>query len=120
MKRVIILGLILAAFLADPGTGSPLKGKASLGFKKMEKESAIEFEEIFRGGERACVIVQGDHNPIVDLELSVFDSRGKLVAKEERSGDLLAAIWYPPRDAVYKIRLVNPGTDFNVVYISLK
>jgi hypothetical protein len=106
--------------LASAGTGSPLTGKRSLGTKRIEGFSFLIFKEKFRGGERACVIVKGDHKPVVDLGVYIYDEKDRLVAEDKGGGEYVAAIWYPPRDAVYKVKIHNTGTDFNDCYISLK
>jgi hypothetical protein len=121
MKR---LGLLVACGLlwccgplADGGPVDRLKpGRARLESK--ERGKLGEFD--FKGGERACVIVMGDHNPIVDLVLEIRDAEEQVVAKYDRGGDIGAAIWYPPRDGRYSIHLYNPGKEYNEVYVVIK
>jgi hypothetical protein len=121
MKRILLLA-VCASVLAipGPGAGSPVEGKLSLGRQRIPERARARIDKEFRGGERACVIVKGDHEPVVDLELSVYDDRGKLVAEDKAGGDFVAVIWYPPRDAVYRIEFFNPGAAYNDLYISLK
>ncbi len=121
MKRsIVFLAIILPLLLVALGTGSPLSGKRNLGRKRIEGDSNLIIREKFRGGERACVMVKGDHNPVVDLGVYVYDEKDQLVAQDEAGGEYVAAIWYPPRDAVYKIRIHNTGERYNACYISLK
>jgi hypothetical protein len=74
----------------------------------------------FKGGERACVIVEGDHRPVVDLFLTVYDADGKVVAEDRRGGDLCAVVWYPPVDGDYTLEVHNTGTVFNAISLSFK
>ncbi len=120
MERLVFLGS-LALILSLPASGgsSPLKGKHAAK-EKISEQSALPLEMEFKGGERACVIVRGDHRPVVDLRVTVYDAQGKVVAKDDRGGDIVTVIWYPPRDAVYRIEIVNPGEAYNVCYVSFK
>jgi hypothetical protein len=82
------------------------------------------FTQTFKGGERACVMVVGDHQPVVALRLKVEDASGNLVAEDNYGGDYCAVIWYPPRDGKYRISIDVPHIggpeDFNRLYISVK
>lgn len=121
MKRIVLfLAVGSALCFATLGSSSPLTGKRNLGVKRIEGTDFITFKEKFRGGERACILVKGDHNPVVDLGVAVYDEKDRLVVKDEGGGEYVAAIWYPPRDAVYKIKIVNSGTQHNMCYISMK
>ncbi len=131
MKRLaaLLTAVVLVTASGHVGIGSPVSGQKRVGSDiKIEPKAAFEFTEKFRGGERACVIVRGDHksevrgdpDSEVDLGVHVFDQHSNPVIKVENSGDLVSAIWYPARDAVYKIKIVNPGPTTNNCYISLK
>jgi hypothetical protein len=121
MIRLSFLSMLLLMIAAaTSGNTSPVDGKQALGRARIEAADHLVFEKEFRGGERACVIVKGDHEPVVDLSLSVYDAKGVLVARDAGAGDYVAVIWYPPRDARFRIEIVNPGTQFNQCYISLK
>jgi hypothetical protein len=118
-RTACVVALCLALFPAGLGNGSPVGGKRSLSHDIPEYSNFL-LEETFRGGERACVIVKGDHKPVVDLKLVVYDQKDQVVVKDERGGDLVGVVWYPPRDAVYKIKIHNPGKEYNRCYISFK
>jgi hypothetical protein len=121
MKRVtFLLAGVLPLLLVALSSSSPLTGKRNLGVKRIEGTDFITFKEKFRGGERACILVKGDHNPVVDLAVAVYDENDRLVVKDDAGGEYVAAIWYPPRDAVYKIKILNSGTQHNMCYVSLK
>jgi hypothetical protein len=80
-------------------------------------------QKTFRAGERACVLVIGDHKPVVDLTVTIYDAAGQVVVQDRGkggTGDFVAAIWYPPRTADYRIEVLSPGTDFNKCYIAIK
>jgi len=77
----------------------------------------------FRGGERACVVAVGDHEPVVDMGLVVYDEAGRKVAEDagnEAAPDYVAVIWYPPRDGKYVIEIRSAGEIENRVFISLR
>jgi hypothetical protein len=101
----------------------------------LDKDTVLEEGKVgdrvkFKGGRRACVIVEGDHNPVVPVILEVHDEKGKLVgvdnprqhaASDNAPGnDVCAVIWYPPRDGYYKITIKNLGTQWNQCWIAIK
>lgn len=111
-------GALLAAW--NDGSGSPVTGRRSLGSKnKFDGSGSFGFKETFRGGERACVVVRGN-NPSDNLAVHVFDQDGHPVVQVENRGDLVAAIWYPPRDALYHIKVMSPESKSKSCYIALK
>ena len=118
MKRM--LGYVpLVLFIATSGgDGGPVKGartqKARIGAK-----SHSEFEDKYQAGRRACVIAMGDHKPPVDISIAVYDDANQLIT-EERSVDYVAAIWYPPRTANYKVVVKNSGEEYNEMYLVFK
>jgi hypothetical protein len=102
---------------------SPLQGQAALQ-KKVLGGEVLQFKLKFKGGQRACVIVIGDHRPVVSLDLKVEDDKGKLIGQDKYGGDFCAVIWYPPRDAEYVISVAVPHNgseeDFDTLYIAVK
>lgn len=114
-----LLAAMLLLFAWSTGVGAPVNGPRSLGSKNSLADGAFELKEAFRGGERACVIALAI-NPKDDLAIEVFDDRGRMVARVENNGDLIAAIWYPPRDAVYRIKISSPEGKSKSCYVSLK
>jgi hypothetical protein len=76
-----------------------------------------------RGGERMCVIAAGDHDPVVEMAIAVYDDKGKQVAMDvggEKVPDYVAAIWYPPRDGKYLVEIASKSKVFNKVTIAIK
>ena len=112
----LVLIVLLAAWTS--GFSAPVNGPRSLGSKNSLSNGVLEFKETFRGGERACVIARGHRED--DLGIQVFDPAGNTVAKVDNSGDLVAAIWYPPRDANYRVKIFSPEGKSKSCYISLK
>ncbi len=121
MKRAgFVVAFVLPVLLGPAGSGSPLAGKHSLGYVDIPAQKSVVHSETFRGGERACVIVIGDHEPGADLGVFIYDQEDQLVAEDRGGGDFVAAIWYPPRDARYKIKVHNPSGKVNKCWIALK
>jgi hypothetical protein len=118
MKRLFVLVPMLL-FITVPGSkGGPLKGAHTLK-TQIGAKSHMEFEEAYQGGRRACVIAVGDRKPSVDITIAVYDDAKQLVT-EEHNLDYVAAIWYPPRDGVYKVVVSNSGVEYNEMYLVFK
>jgi hypothetical protein len=79
-----------------------------------------EFEEVFEGGRRACVIAMGGHQRVIDVGIAIYDEGNRLITEDQGGGDIVAAIWYPPRDAKYKIVVKNSGLENNSMYLVFK
>jgi hypothetical protein len=120
MPRAVFLAALGAALTFGlAGSAGPIEG--IWGSKvQIERSSKLELDKKFKGGERACVILVGDHEPVVDLAIYVYDEQHNLVAKDVGGGDFCAAIWYPPRDATFHIVLENKGDEYNVCTLALK
>ena len=102
-------------FYEQVPAGSILGGERSPGVYSVVKT--------FRGGERAAVHAIGDHQPVVDLTVNVYDKDNRLVATDTGRGavgDLVAVVWYPPRTAPYRIEVLSPGPIANKCFIVIK
>jgi hypothetical protein len=73
----------------------------------------------FKADQRAEFFVVGDGD--TDLDLYVYDARGKKVAQDEDppadqggGSDLCVCRWRPAREEEYTIQIVNRGTVYNV------
>ncbi len=130
---IALVGLALLA-VAPFGSGAPVDGP-SWSRKKVaggsgageggaaSQPGTLDFTKTFLAGQRACVIVIGDHDPVVDLEIQVFDAKGNLVAQDKGQGtarDYAAVMWYPPRQEPYRIVVSNYGSAYNVCSIAVK
>jgi len=119
-----ILGLALLAI--GPVQSSPLRGHYREPQLRNEKRGRLqvgatyEFRDTFRANQRACVIVEGDHKPPMNLTIKVHDLAGNLVAGDNAGGDFVAVMWYPPRTQEYRIAITGDGNDFNDLDIVVK
>jgi hypothetical protein len=126
------LAVVLAlAAAGGPGRTSPVDGpfrEVSSGSKRqvyrLLPNSKATFTRKFQGNERAAVIVEGDHEPVVKLAMVVKDAAGNIVGKDS-GGDLLAVIWYPPVTQEYTIQVFpdpadNKMAEYNDLDIVLK
>src|SRR6516165_3711991 len=132
MSRVLMwVGVFLLA-LVPSGTGAPIDG--SLWIRTIVPAGTVSGETVtapgtwsitrtFKAGERACVIVIGDHRPIVDVEVKVYDSKERLVAKRrgtEPAPDFVGVAWYPPREEKYRIEVSSYGKEYNECSVAIK
>jgi hypothetical protein len=85
---------------------------------------AKRFKLDFRGGERACVIVSGDHDPIVPVTVAIYEESTQRKLFEDISSqqapDIVAAIWYPPRDGHYVVEITNKSKEYNGLTVSIR
>ena len=144
MKRALALLLIPAGLLFGPDLkASPVRGHIGLYVRVEAKDKLVISKATplgsegivlgdhlkFRGGRRACVIVVGDHKPIVPVVLEIHDEKGNLIGRSEpgkgventkaAGNDVCAVIWYPPRDAYYRITIHNSGREFNKCWVAI-
>jgi hypothetical protein len=132
MRCILLpIGLIFLA-LVPFSSGAPTTG-TSWAYRKIEAgtESGGKITEpgnwqlskVFVAGQRACVIVVGDHKPVVDVEIKVYDSRKNLVAYDkgsEPAQDFAAVTWYPPREEKYQIVINSYGSAYNLCSVAIK
>jgi hypothetical protein len=122
--RMLLTLTILLVLPAALGVAGPVDGQLSMqrqiGGATEEGPTPFEMSMSFRGGERACVGVHGDHDPVVPLDIAVYDKDGKVVAQDESQHDFVVAFWTPPRTAEYRIVIRNYGKVYNKVYIFVK
>ena len=127
MARIVVpVALFLLAFVT-PGLGGPVDGSSWAKYQipggTGSEPGTHKLTRIFVAGQRACVIVIGDHKPVVDVEVKIYDSKKQLVA--ERRGtrpaqDFVAVMWYPPRQESYDIVINSYGTIENICSIAIK
>lgn len=127
------LAILLAAGAAHAG---PVKGVVNKMIEvpaKQPQEDAGEFAIVVecRGNERTSVLVKGDHKPVADLEIVVYegasgDAKGKIVATGRGTRDLVGAVWTPPRTMTYRVVIRNPAAfvprenPHNDCYLTIK
>jgi hypothetical protein len=106
---IMVRGFILAAV-----------GVEDVGRRTVEAGKTYDFYDVFRGNQRACVIVEGDHrDQRGSLTLKVTDGTGNFVASDG-GGDCLAVIWYPSKNQRYRISITNNGASANQLDIVVK
>jgi hypothetical protein len=126
VRAFFAVGLALLC-LTPLGNGAPVQG-TSWSEKAVEGASAdrpgvLAFDVAYNPGERACVVVIGDHDPVVDVEVKVYDSKRQLVVQDRGTPpaqDFVAVMWYPPRQATYHIEILNYGKAFNKCSVAIK
>jgi hypothetical protein len=111
------------------GDASPVKGTIAVS-RRLDGSEALPVTVRFKGGQRACVVVMGDHKPVVPITVEVRDDKGNVVALDEPAkgtersstpgNDVCAVIWYPPRDADYTITIHNHGEEWNKCWIAVR
>jgi hypothetical protein len=116
----LVLLLFVAAALAQTVDG-PMSISREIGPAVGGEPTPYEMNVAFRGGVRACVVAQGDHDPVVPLDIAVYDKTDRLIAKDESQGDFVSVCWVPPRTGEYRIVIRNHGAKiYNKVYIFSK
>jgi hypothetical protein len=131
MKRLVGVALAAAAgglLWAGLGSAAPV-GTAVAKYHPFRAGATEVIKLKFEGGRRACVIAMGDHDPIVPVTIEVYDADGKRVTSDNPAttiappavgADLAAALWYPPRDAEYTIKVTNHGSVENKIWIAIR
>lgn len=112
----ILLGTALAA--AGPVDG-PNAGYKEIPGGTAEAPGEFTDQAIFRGGQRACVVVAASGEKTGPLELIVRNASKQVVA-QDRGEVLLGAVWYPTRDEAYTVILRNPEGSVRKCWVVLK
>lgn len=103
---VFTIGVCLGFCALTPfGVAGPVEG-VTAGFFDIPAEG-LTVTKRFRGGERASVQVKGDHKSPTIVHITVHDAKNNLVAEDKGRelpvGDMASVIWYPPREAEYRV-----------------
>lgn len=133
MRRMLLLSVLALAALVSSGISAPVTGpewfrkrvdKASPGEQGKMQPNPLVFERNFKGGERASIVAVGDHLPVVPVGIQVRDKAGNIVAQDlgtgEKTSDYAGVVWYPPRDGVYTIIILNFGAEYNDIALAVK
>ena len=133
MRRLATLIALAFLTLVPPGSGGPVDGTSWAEQKvpggtqgahgEITEPGVMELKKTFMAGERACVVVIGDHDPVVDIEVKVYDSKKNLVAQDRGQApapDYVAVFWYPPRQETYRIVIHSYGKDYNKCSVAIK
>jgi hypothetical protein len=105
--------ILLAA--ADFGAADSKDG-ARRWTKVLKKNSEIVYKIVFvadktpqRGFAEFAVIGDGS----TDVDLEVYDSRGAIVARDDKFTDLALVRWQPASTQEYTIKVINLGSEDN-------
>ena len=69
----------------------------------------------FKGGERAAVLVNGDHD--TDLDLYVYDENGNEICKDVDNTDTMFCEWWPRWTGPFRVEIKNLGRISNIYTI---
>ena len=120
MRRLAFLVLASLSICTPFGVGSPIDGTTSQSARLTDDTWTTK--RLFRGGERACVLAIGSQRDPGKLQVTVHDEKGNVVAEERAgdslSGNIVAVMWYPPRDGEYRISVRSPGASD--CYVAIK
>ncbi|HWY88586.1 MAG TPA: hypothetical protein VNX28_17875 [Gemmataceae bacterium] len=119
MTRLLWWMPVFLLLTYSSGSGAPVKGAFSQFDVRIEANSQKEFDVSFQGGRRACVIAVGNRKAMMDVGIDVYDEANHLVT-EDRGLGFAAAIWYPAREAKFKVVVKNIGADYNAMYLVFK
>ncbi len=132
MRKLLFAAGVAMLALAPFGRGGPVEGTA-WSYKEIPggtvqggtvtEPGCLNYNKTFAAGQRACVVVIGDHDPVVDVEIKIYDEKNQLVALDRGQGqakDFAAVVWYPPRQQTYRIEVCSYGKDFNKCSIAFK
>ena len=107
MKTALLPASLVALFVfAGICASGPVEGRHRMPARSVVLHPGEEliYKKRFKANERACVIVVGDHDPVMNLSVKVFDASKQEVARDE-GGDVLTAIWYPSQEGDYTIQI---------------
>jgi hypothetical protein len=134
----VLLGVALGIAVATPTSGLVNRMNAS-GENDVRVPSSKadgvpgendEFVLECRANERTSILIKGDHKPVCDLEVLVYEvspgkAEGRLIARDKGTRDLIGTTWVPPRTATYRIVIRNPSmftkeNPYNSCYVTIK
>jgi len=116
MLGMLVLGSAIALALAPFGMADSKDGPRRW-TKTIKKSSEIVYKIVYLADKNptrqyAEFAVIGDGGTDVDIE--VYDSAGKLVAKDDKFTDLALVRWVPTMTQEYTIKVKNLGSEDNV------
>ncbi len=121
MRNLSFLALLFLLGTGPIGDGAPITGV----FAKDVEIGPEPWKQVkrFRGGERAAVLVAGKGKMPPPIQLTVYDDSGKVVAEEKGqnpSGFMVAVVWYPARDADYRLEIRTLDSRVNKCFVTIK
>jgi len=103
--------LALVADVADMSSRGLSGGAGSTRDRVLARSTDI-FELTFKGGERAEILIKGDHD--TDLDLYVYDENGNDICKDTDSTDTMYCRWSPRWTGKFRIEIRNLGSISNI------
>ena len=103
LGSLALLGLSLAAIPFQSAFAGVRGGARALSDLLIRARSVQEWKLTFRGGEMARVQAQGDG----DIDLYVYDSNGRLVARDTLDDSRPEVDWYVSSTQQYTIHIVD-------------
>lgn len=121
MTLALLAWLLLSTAPARPGpVAGGYRSLAPQMRLKIDPKQTARIRDTFLANERACVMLEGDHKPPMNLTVKIFDHDGKLVA-QDTGPDYVAVTWYPPRTEEYTIEVSHDNKEvYNLVDFVLK
>jgi len=110
IARYILFAALLAVIAPATVIADPCNGPGESTFR-VDSYSNREFEVCFSGAEFGRVVVEGDGD--TDLDLYVYDARGRLVSDDTDGTDYCIGTFYTPYTQTYRIKVVNYGGVYN-------
>ena len=109
-----LLGLSLSLTTLAPVSADSKDGPTDGHRDSVRANTTDVYHITFYGGEGAMVGATGNG----DIDIMVYDSSGKLVAKDVEDDDTPVCTWTPRRTQRYTIKVIN-NEDYRVAYTLL-
>lgn len=115
MLALMALAGLLGASVNDAHAG--VVGGVKEGMIPVPAFDSVVIEFTFLGGELATALVSGDTD--TDLDVYVYDERGRLVGFDDDESDVGIVHWIPSKTGKYYIVIENLGRVYNEAYVSI-
>ena len=116
MKRIAPLLLVVLVLLAAGRGFADSKDGPRRWTKTLHKTSEVVYKIVFvadKNQQRAFAEFAAIGDGSTDVDLEVYDSRGQLVAKDDKFTDLALVRWVPTATQEYTIKVKNLGSEDN-------
>lgn len=118
MRRVLLSLSVLAGLALPGGWGGPIPEPYIKRPISLDPTAVEVVPQKFKGGERACVIALVLGRQESEIQITVKDAKDKVIGTDQ--GRRAAVIWYPVRDAEYKIEIRNVSKESVDCYLAVK
>lgn len=110
--KTLFAALLVAALSISTATAGNVNGKTLAQNNRVNANSTVQFTATFDDSEMAIVMIVGDGD--TDLDLFVYDERGREVCRDNDYTDLAACAWEVRRTHTYTIEIRNLGDVYNI------